>query len=787
MTASHQSENIAFLKKQLEAIESERSTLSRKLKESEDRYERVLENLKDEYLFFSHDKHGNFTFASPSYNNILGYTPEEYMGMNASQFWSPHKINKVAERATQLACQGIKQPPYEFEIYHKSGALRRFVVIETPIFDDQGEVIAVEGTSRDITEKRKIEEQLDKYRKRLEELVKQRTEELEVSRKQLADIIEFLPHPIVVVEMSGAIIAWNRAMVEMTGLATGEVQGQNYRTILQKFYGSSDPSLLDVILQGQGPEEIARLGIKENCHRQHPIEVNGTKLISERRVKSPITGLNRDIWISAGPILNHEEKIIGAIESLQDITHVKQAEKRIIQSERRLQTLMNNLPGMAYRISLVDENWRVDFVSEGCKQIFGRESAFFIGRDLSAMKDLIHPDDLQRVIKLAQKAVDNMDSFESEYRIVTQSGVTKWVFDKTDIVSRNVDGRISAEGFMADFTVFKKKEQSLTNENILLRSKIRDRYKFESIIGNCRPMQEVFDLILKAASAEDNVFVFGESGTGKELVAKAIHDASDRKHRRFIAVNCAAIPENLIESEFFGTAKGAFTGASGDKKGYLETADGGTIFLDEIGDISMNLQVKLLRAIDDGGFSPVGSRKVIRPDIRIIAASNKDLRELMQSGDIRQDFFFRIHVIPIHLPPLRERGDDIFLLINHFFKEFGDSDTIASFSGEELETLRKHHWPGNVRELQNVLRRFVTMRNLHFMDSFYFKDTASVPQSPLPPQQKIRNLKEAILEMEKQEIRNALEQTHWNRSKAAQELGLSRRTLFRKMKTYELI
>jgi transcriptional regulator with PAS, ATPase and Fis domain len=355
------------------------------------------------------------------------------------------------------------------------------------------------------------------------------------------------------------------------------------------------------------------------------------------------------------------------------------------------------------------------------------------------------------------------------------------------VFSKKTGGKSSIEGFMADFTVFKMMEEKLRNENILLKSTIRNRYKFQNIIGNCPAMQEVFDYIVKAATTRDNVFVYGESGTGKELVAHAIHNVSERKNNNFVTVNCAAIPENLIESEFFGTSKGAYTGATTDKKGYLEIADGGTLFLDEIGDISPNLQVKLLRAIDGGGFSPVGSRRVIRPDLRIIAASNKNLEDLMASGNIRQDFFFRIHVIPIHLPPLRERDDDVLMLINHFLKKYSSSDSITSLSGEEIETLKNHPWPGNVRELQNVIRRYIAMKNLHFMN---LNGTAPPPDTPAPDTRIAaavkapQDLRRLQFDFEKKVILKALESARWNRTKAATELGVSRKTLFRKMKTY---
>jgi PAS domain S-box-containing protein len=771
-----------------------------KLKESEDRYHRMLENLEEEFIFYRHDTNGNFTYVSPSYRNILGYLPDEYLGKDVASSWTNHYINTEAKRRTLLAMQGLRQPPYEMEIYHKSGTRRRFITIETPILDVHGKVIAVEGTARDITEKRKIEEQLERYRTHLEELVRQRTLELQESKKQLFDIIDFLPYPTYVINRDETVIAWNRAMATLTGIATREVVGKPYHPFLKNLYNPSDPLLIDGVLKAGLSAKDADLETPADNDNSPPSEKREHIFFAERHLEKMHDGKGGYIWITAAPILDNDNRIAGAIESIRDVTEIKQAERKIQQSERRLSTLMSNLPGMAYRIVGTNDRWQVEFVSQGSYQIFGYEPSFFINRDAKELRRIIHPDDLNRVVETVREAIKDRKSIQCEYRILTAQDETKWVFDKAEAeaVVSGSDNTISVEGFMADFTVYKKMEERLKRENTLLRSTIRDRYKFKDIIGNCAAMQEVFELIVNAASSEDNVFISGESGTGKELVAQAIHNASNRRDKRFVAVNCAAIPENLIESEFFGARKGAFSGAHEDKKGYLETADNGTLFLDEIGDISPMVQVKLLRAIDGGGFSAVGSRKLIRPNLRIIAATNKDVKHLLTGGAMRQDFFFRIHVIPIHLPALRERGDDILLLINHFLKQYGSSEDITTLSRDDLETLRNHRWPGNVRELQNVLRRYLALKSLHFMrlekldkmDNSDKVDNAMVTNTALSPEivqqpsgQGLRNMVEYY---EKELIQKTLEQSRYNRTKASRMLGVSRKTLFRKMKNLGL-
>jgi transcriptional regulator with PAS, ATPase and Fis domain len=270
-------------------------------------------------------------------------------------------------------------------------------------------------------------------------------------------------------------------------------------------------------------------------------------------------------------------------------------------------------------------------------------------------------------------------------------------------------------------------------------------------------------------------------------VARAIHDASPRKDHPIVVVNCGAIPENLIESEFFGTRKGAFTGAHHDKQGYIEAAENGSLFLDEIGEISPSLQVKLLRAIDGGGFSPVGGRRVIQPNVRYIAATNRDLLKMVGEGGIRSDFFYRIHVIPIHLPPLRERGDDLFLLIDHFLKQLSDVDRLRTLEREEVDMLLNHDWPGNIRELQNVLRRYVTFGDLVLGDAvgapLGTRGRRSEDSLAMEPQ----SLKAALDAFEKKFILNVLNQNRWYKTHAAKIMGVSRKTLFRKMQRHELL
>ena len=330
----------------------------------------------------------------------------------------------------------------------------------------------------------------------------------------------------------------------------------------------------------------------------------------------------------------------------------------------------------------------------------------------------------------------------------------------------------------------KASETSLHEENVRLKANIKKRYWFGKIIGKSPVMQEIYELILKAAASDAGVIVYGESGTGKELVAEAIHKMSDRKEKPFVPVNASGVAETLLESEFFGYKKGAFTGANMDKRGLLQSADKGTLFLDELGEIGPNLQAKLLRAIEGGGFTPVGGLEAETSDFRVIAATNKDLKEQVKKGLIREDFFYRIHIIPIYLPPLRERKEDIPLLIEHFMQNYPPSKNLPKITVAVMEALTSYDWPGNVRELQNTLHRYVTLKRLDFLGAPLSAPAPSPEMTFEPIWPKEELLRDAVAHFEREYILKQLERYHWHRAKVASELGIDRRTLFKKMRSY---
>ncbi|MCX6646350.1 MAG: sigma-54 dependent transcriptional regulator [bacterium] len=322
-------------------------------------------------------------------------------------------------------------------------------------------------------------------------------------------------------------------------------------------------------------------------------------------------------------------------------------------------------------------------------------------------------------------------------------------------------------------------------EKLYMRRMTRDSsipalFESYSIMGKSACMLNIMNAIGKATSTNATVLIYGESGTGKELVARAIHYNSSRASSAFVPVNCGGIPESLLESELFGHLKGSFTSANETRAGFFQTADGGTIFLDEVGEMSLTMQVKLLRVLQDKEFCMVGSTKSSKVDVRILAATNKDLLKLVEKGNFREDLYYRLNVINIVIPPLRERGDDILLLTNHFIEEYSrkaGKDPI-SLSDNALRVLINYSWPGNVRELENLIQRLVVMTD---SDSIDVNDLPSLMRFSVS---RNANLNKSLAEMEAEHIHNVLMSVDGNKSQASRILGIDRKTLREKMKLY---
>ena len=519
-------------------------------------------------------------------------------------------------------------------------------------------------------------------------------------------------------------------------------------------------------------QEYTSLNFKETLYRQNAKIILNDGHVGDVDVfyaEAPPDG-------NEGPFLEEEDRLLRAIgERLGKVLWLKRSEEALKESEERYRVLTEQV---AEGVALVQDS-RFYYVNPSFCKMFSVSSAEEI---INGKVYAPSAGDADEIAMLYKPTVGGVITEKVEgVHLLKRSGKKYWV--------QVCHSPIAFKGHPALLSTFKDvteiKEQQvaaqqmaaqLDSENRALRSSLKERYRLGEILGRSPAMQTVYELILKAAATDASVAVFGESGSGKELVAHAIHNYSERKDKRFVAVNCGAIQETLFEREFFGHRKGAFSGAHADVPGYLDMADGGTLFLDEVSELTVNMQAKLLRALEGGGYRPIGGTELLPSDFRIISASNAALGDNVTTGRMRNDFFYRIQVIQIQLPPLRERRQDIPLLVEHFLRKMRAPSGISNVPGRIMDILVEYDWPGNVRELRNVLQRYITLGHLEFLspdtDSAHSPITASI------------DLREAVKQTEKSLIKRALAQAGGNRTKASKLLGISRRALFRKMAAF---
>ncbi|MCP4113088.1 MAG: PAS domain S-box protein [Desulfobacteraceae bacterium] len=591
----------------------------------------------------------------------------------------------------------------------------------------------------------------------LEKRVEERTDALQKERNFISAVLDTAGALVIVLNRQGQVAQFNRVCEEISGCTFSEVKD---RHIWDLFLVPEEvmpiKAVFDNIRDGRFP----------NKHENYWV----TKCGSRRLIT----------WSSTA-LLNDEETVEYGIWIGLDITERKKTEEDLRSSEERYRALIENVKD---GVALI-QNGKLIFTNDAFSSMFGydRPSELIGTKVLTLVDSHFEPG----FTKFLNTALDKKSwGLPFKGKCITKEGREFWAEKTSSVITH--EGKPAILVAVRDITdnmlweqTIKQEAEYFRSENVRLKSSIGDRYKLVNIIGKSPVMQQVYELIIKAAETDANVIIFGKSGTGKELAAKAVHEMSASSGNPFVPVNCGAIPETLIESEFFGYKKGAFTGANMDKKGYLYTADKGTLFLDEVGDIGLNMQVKLLRVIEGGDYIPVGDRKPLHADVRIIAATNKDLPDMVNRGLMREDFFYRISVIPITMPDLKDRKDDIPLLVEHFLTLYGAKK--QTIPVKVMDALLNYDWPGNVRELQNVLQRFITVKSLDFMNiSADTQNADSLDFSDEEPGQDGYSLDEVVESVEKKLIIQALEKVRWNKTKASSLLGISRRSLFRRMK-----
>ncbi len=439
-------------------------------------------------------------------------------------------------------------------------------------------------------------------------------------------------------------------------------------------------------------------------------------------------------------------------------------------------------------IAIIDEQGQLLFANPAFADLFGSAS------DMGQEGMLAHiPSELQgyavQQIKTIITAIETADN-EHLLSCKDQAGSTLWIALRGTII--DIDARPALLVAVHDVTedvlarqALEQDNEEMLQENIKLRTAIRDQSQFCEIIGESSAIQEIFETIERASASKASVVLCGESGTGKELVAQEIHAFCSQNKSPFVPVNCGSITESLFESEFFGYKKGAFTDAHADKSGFLHEANGGTLFLDEVGEISLGGQVSLLRVIENGTYTPVGDSRQLQSNFRLIAATNRDLQEHVTKGLMREDFFYRINVIPIAIPALRERKEDIPLLCEHFLELYNTDKKPPLIPAKTMDMLCNYEWPGNVRELQSVIQRFLVFGNFDFMDS-NGPAGLEVADSQIDLNLDTLNLNTVMSVCEEHVIRKALTRNRWHRAATAKDLGVNPKTLYIKMKNMGL-
>jgi formate hydrogenlyase transcriptional activator len=543
----------------------------------------------------------------------------------------------------------------------------------------------------------------------------------------------------------------NRRLQDYCGLSTDQVYGE-WKSILHR----DDAEAFENWWQG--------------------LQNSGEPGQTELRLRR-FDGEYRWFQISAAPVHDEQGNLVRWYGINTDIDDRKRAEQKLRQNEADLRTITD-----AIRQSIVV------LAPDGTTLYANRVALDLTGLTVGEVSDkgffarAVHPDDVDRLRAERQEGLSRGTPFELEMRVLFKSGQYRWYLNQYNPLKDERGSVIRWYVTGTDIDDHKKTEERLRNENLDLREEIDRSSMFEEIVGSCKPIRQVLKQVEKVAPSESTVLILGETGTGKELIARALHRRSKRATRVFVRVNCAAIPQSLIASELFGHEKGAFTGALQRRLGRFEAADGGTLFLDEIGDLPMETQIALLRVLQEKEFERVGSNHPISINVRLIAATNRDLPAAVAAGTFRQDLFYRLNVFPIAVPPLRERAEDIPLLVEYFVGRFakGAGKDIRHIGKDTLEQLRAYHWPGNIRELQNVVERAVILSE---SDTFEVDESWLKRESADSPREHVGL--SALEDREVEMIEAALAETHGRiagPSGAAAKLGIPRQTLESKIR-----
>jgi PAS domain S-box-containing protein len=717
-------------------IAIERCRTEEALRESEERFRQMADALP-EVVWITALEPERVLYVSPSFQRIWGL-PVEDLYRNP-RLWTETIHPEDRERvnstfARWIAGERVSYDDVEFRIVRPNGETRWIHERGVLSLNEQGKPYRVSGISTDITERKRAEEELRRSEAYL----------AEAQRLSLTGSFGW--------NVSSGEIFWSKETFRIVG------------------YDPGTKPTLELVLQRVHPEDLPLVqraldrGFRE-----------GADLDFEHRLLLP-DGSVKHVHVVARPVKDESGNLefVGAVS---DMTAANTAEERHQGDQKQIRRIIDAIPQL---IAVLEPDGKALYANQLVLEYSGLTREEVAGEGFRTR--LFHPEDLGKLREERRHALEHGVPFELEMRARRKDGQFRWfiIHYKPLLDDQGLVLRWYATG--TDIHDRKQAEERIENENLALREEIDRNSMFEEIVGSSNALRVLLQDVAKVAPTDSTVLILGETGTGKELIARAIHKRSKRSARPFIRVNCAAIPPSLIASELFGHEKGAFTGALQRRLGRFESADGGTVFLDEIGELAMETQIALLRVLQEREFERVGSSQPISVDVRVLAATNRDLKAAVAAGEFRQDLFYRLNVFPIQIPSLRERVDDIPLLVEYFIERYGTKagKKIRNINRRTLELFQAYDWPGNIRELQNVIERAVILCD---GETFSVEETwlkhelpREAPQLNIP----LRRLGRLSGDQEKQMIEAALGESHGRisgPSGAAAKLGIPRQTL----------
>jgi|HubBroStandDraft_1064217.scaffolds.fasta_scaffold13755_3 formate hydrogenlyase transcriptional activator len=684
-------------------------------------------------------------FTNKRWRDYTGLSQAEALGSGWQRTFHPEDLGKVMENWRAVQASG-EPSDVEARVRRADGEYRWMLHQKVAVRDDSGHIVKWHGASMDIEDRRQAEHKL-----------RQVLEEIRGSEVNLRRTLDTIPALVSSFWPDGSNECMNQRWHDYTGLSHEQSQGDGWQ-------------------QSIHPDDLAPL-----MNRWREVRMSGEPGETEARLRRH-DGLYRWVFVRGEPLRDESGTVVKWYIISTDIEDRKQAEEKLRQDERELRRITDTIAQM---IVVHDPEGEPIYANQAMLDYTGLTSDDVTRREVRDRT--IYPEDLERFQNGRRAGLLRGLPFEIELRYRRKDGQYRWFLNRYNPF-RDEQGRLTRwYSTRTDIEDRKQAEDRTKNENVALREEVDKASMFEEIVGTSATLQAVLTRIAKVAPTESTIIISGETGTGKELIARAIHKRSLRSSQPFVSVNCAAIPQSLIASELFGHEKGAFTGASQRRLGRFEMAEGGTLFLDEVGELPCETQIALLRVLQERQFERVGGNQPIRADVRVISATNRDLKAAMATDAFRSDLFYRLSVFPIDIPPLRERKDDIPILVEYFIDRYATEagKKIRYVSKKTIELFQSYPWPGNVRELQNVIERSVILCEAEMFsvdESWLSHDPDQTVPASQPLVQMLATQEKALIETALAETRGQVS----GPTGAAAKLSMRPSTLESKIRTLKI-